>query len=165
MPKRRPNTPEFLKRRLDRKIMSLVREQYPDWVKSSESHLGEKPRMSLEILRDFIDHLGFHEGQFRNIAAEAVKTTHTGTAQIYDYLRKHLGKHDERIVVTPASKTKPKATPPKTKPETPKDDDQAKEQEAVKVTANGKSGYAEEKNVSYRKEKQSSESVEPTISE
>ena len=43
--------------------------------------------------------------------------------------------------------------------------DQTPDQDAVQVTANGKSGYAEEKNVSYRKEKLSSESVEPTESE
>ena len=123
MPKRRPTTPEFLKRRLDRKLMGLVREQYPGWVKQSEDQLGEKPRMSLEILRDFIDHLGFHDGKFRNIAPDGVKTTHTGTAQIYDYLRKHLGKHDERRVPTPVSKTKPKPTPPKIKSPAGKEDD------------------------------------------
>ena len=168
MPKRRPNTPEFLKKRLDRKIMGLVRDQFPDWVKSSQEQLGEKPRMSPEILRDFIDHLGFHDGQFRNIAPEAVKTTHAGTGQIYDYLRKHLGKHDERSVPPPSGKTKAKATPTGVTAKAGKDDDQIKDQDAVKVEAKHIPGKMEEKDTPYRKdhkEKQSSSNVEPSNSE
>ena len=167
MPKRRPNTPAFLKQRLDRKTktMGLVRDQFSGWAKSTENQLGEKPRMSLEILRDFIDHLGFHDGQFRNIAPDAVKTTHQGTAQIYDYLRKHLGKHDERRVPTPVSKTKPKPTPPKIKSAENKEDDQIKDQPPVAVTANEIPGHHEEKDVKFYKNQQSSEGVEPSNSE
>ena len=168
MPKRRPTTPEFLKKRLDRKAMGLVRDQFPDWVKSSQDQLGEKPRMSLEILRDFIDHLGFHDGQFRNIAPDAVRTTHVGTYQIYDFLRKHLGKHDEQSVPTPVAKAKPKPTPTKAKPETAKAGETAGDQDAVKVEAKHIPGKMEEKDTPYRKdhkEKQSSSNVEPSNSE
>ena len=168
MPKRRPTTPAFLKRKLDLKTMALVREQFPHWVKSSQDQLGEKPRMSPEILRDYIDHLGFHDSQFRNIASEAVKTTHAGTGQIYDYLRKHLGKHDERSVPPPSGKTKAKATPTGVTAKGGKDDDQIKDQVAVKVEAKHIPGKMEEKDTPYRKdhkEKQSSSNMEPSNSE
>ena len=165
MPKRTPTTPAFLKKKLERQKFSLVREQFPRWVKSSEDTPGEKPEMSMELLYDFIDHLGFHDAQFRNLKPEVIKTTHAGTNQIYDYIRKHLGRHDERKVSTPGGKTKSKSTPPKTPPSKSKTDDQIKDEPPVAVTAMGKSGYAEEKVVGYRKEKQSSEGMEPTNSE
>ena len=54
------------------------------------------PLMSMELLHDFVDHMGFKDKDFRDISADALKTTHAGTMQIYDYMRKRIGKLDEK---------------------------------------------------------------------
>ena len=115
MPKKRPSPPAFLKKKLDRKTMSFVRDQFSGWVKSTEDQLGEQPRMSMELLADFIDHMGFKDRHFQNIELAKLRTTDSGTFQIYDFMRKHLGRHDEVRVPTPG-KAKPQSTPPKAKP-------------------------------------------------
>ena len=49
--------------------------------------------------------------KFKGIHRDALLTTHTGTYKIYDYMRKRMGKPDEKQVSTPAGKPKTKTTP------------------------------------------------------
>ena len=51
--------------------------------------------------------------KFKGIHRDALLTTHTGTYKIYDYMRKRMGKSDEKQFTTPASMNKAKTTPAK----------------------------------------------------
>ena len=165
--------PTFLLRKLEDRKMKLVRGQFPVWLEQMKEELGHEPYMSMEVLGDFLDHLGFKDKQFRSIDVDTLKTTQKGTLQVYDYMRKRIGKLDEKPAtpVPVPQKTKAKATPPKIRAtrETadrakPAKDDQAVDQDAVQVTADGHYGGAEEKKMKYRQREPSSDSVEPSES-
>ena len=79
MPKYKRTTPNFLRAKLKSPKMDLVRRSFHPWLKATQDQLGSSLQMSLELLHDFVDHLGFKDKDFTNIAPDALKTTHTGT--------------------------------------------------------------------------------------
>ena len=164
MPKYKRSPPKFLQAKLRSQKMDLVRRSFHPWLKTTQDQHGAQPPMSMELLHDFVDHMGFKDKDFRDISADALKTTHAGTMQIYDYMRKRIGKLDEKQMATPTSKTRAKTTPPGVTAGEKSKDDQANDQEAVRVTAKDIPGKMEEKDVKFYKEKQSSEGIEPAES-
>jgi len=79
MPKFKRSPPNFLRSKLKSQKMDLVRKSFIPWLKTTTDQLGAQPHMSVELLHDFVDHLGFKDKDFTGIAPEALKTTHTGT--------------------------------------------------------------------------------------
>ena len=95
-----PNTPSFLLDRLGPKRIALVREQYPKWLPSAMSKFGKDLTGNMEHAHHFMKHLAKKDKAFKGIKLGALWTTQIGSGQIYDYVRKHLGKHDEKPVTT-----------------------------------------------------------------
>ena len=54
----------------------------------------------MEHAHHFMKHLAKKDKAFKGIKLGALRTTQIGSGQIYDYVRKHLGKHDEKPVTT-----------------------------------------------------------------
>ena len=69
--------------------------------------------MGSDLLDDFIDHMGFKDSAFQNVPAEMRNTSYIGTRQIYDYMRKRVGKVDERTPNGKAGIKNRKITPAK----------------------------------------------------
>ena len=113
MPKSSPHTPAFLKGRLDPDKMDLVRDCFPKWFEKAKDQLGAEPKFSIDAVHEFVQYLGKKDRKFKGIHRDALITTHTGTYKIYDYMRKRMGKPDEKQLTNPASKSKAKTTPAK----------------------------------------------------
>ena len=66
------------------------------------------PVVSVDILYRFIAFMGATDPDFKDIKRSEVKTTDPGSAQIYDYLRKHIPKKAAKHVAvkSPVSKAK-----------------------------------------------------------
>ena len=79
MPKYKSSPPNFLRSKLKSPKMDLVRRSFHPWLKTVQDHRGPLLQMSMELLHDFVDHMGFKDKDFTNIAPDALKTTHTGT--------------------------------------------------------------------------------------
>ena len=71
---------------------------------------GDDEEMGSDLLDDFFDHLGFKDSAFQNVPAEMHKTKYIGTRQIYDYMRKRVGKVDEKAPPGKATNEKRKVT-------------------------------------------------------
>ena len=82
MPKYKRSPPKFLQTKLRSQKMDIVRRSFPPWLKATQDQLGTQPQMSMELLHDFVDHMGFKDKDFRDISADALKTTHAGPMQI-----------------------------------------------------------------------------------
>ena len=106
MGKKKYDTPKFLKETLPDKTKAMVRSEWKLWLSKEKAKLGQPPQMSHDLLTDFVEHLGTVDRKFKKIHSKALKTTHTGTLFIYDYMRKHLNPSDEKT---------PTPTPPKTR--------------------------------------------------
>ena len=88
--------PKFLTRKLDRHKLALVRRIFPDWFKEVVADLDDPPQMSMELLLDFIDALGWKSKHFQGIRFEQLRLKDKGTNAIYDYIRKRLPRTDEK---------------------------------------------------------------------
>ena len=139
--------------------MALVRKEYAVWLPLAKAKFGEELTGTMEHAHHFMKHLAKKDKAFRNIKFESLRTEHRGTCQIYDYVRKHLGRHDEK----PASMSetpKAKRTPTKANP-TKAQIEEIKDQDAVKLEAKSIPGKMEEKDVPFRQERPSSDEVRP----
>ena len=98
MPKRfqKKAPPSFLTKKLDSQKMTLIRKEFPVWLKQIKEVAGYDPQMTFEYLVDFIDHLGFKSKVFQGIDQDALSTSDKGTLSIYDFMRKKMGKPDEK---------------------------------------------------------------------
>ena len=123
MVKYRKGTPKFLQDKLDYKKWALIRQEYPKWLTKKRGKHGRDPEFSKVLVHDFVAHLGTVDRDFKKVnPATMLKSQDKGTLAIYDYVRKHLGQHDEKLVVTPSAKSEPR-TPAKAKTSPPKIDD------------------------------------------
>ena len=80
--------------------MALVRAQYLIWLPLAKAKFGEELTGTMEHAHHFMKHLAKKDKAFKGIKLHALRTTQIGSGQIYDYVRKHLGKHDEKPVTT-----------------------------------------------------------------
>ena len=85
---------------------------------------------------------------------------YVGTRQIYDYMRKRVGKVDERKPNGKAANEKRKITPAKNKQSPPPKTAVTASPDAVKVTADGHLNGGDEKVVAYRQRPRSHASIE-----
>ncbi|MAJ97173.1 MAG: hypothetical protein CMI56_00975 [Parcubacteria group bacterium] len=107
------STGSFLHKKLRPEKAKLVREQFPVYYKVAVDEAGGELDFSLELLYDFVAHLGTEDKAFRNLPAEVLVTTNEGFRQIYEHVRKRVGKVDEKVVATRSRVVKEKSTPPK----------------------------------------------------
>ena len=114
----------------------------------------------MEHAYHFMKYLAKKDKAFKGIDLHALRTSQPGSGQIYDYVRKHLGKHDEKPVTT-SIMSKAKTSPPKAQVDKIIDEP-IKDQDPVKMEAKHIPGHMEERDVPYRKEQPSSEGVEPS---
>ena len=151
MPKKlQKNKGAFLASELSPTKWALVRREFPAWHDAFKKKFGPDENMGTDLLDDFVDHLGYKDHMFRNVPAEMLNIKNIGTRQIYDYMRKRVGKVDERAPtgrgvndrrkITPAKEETPQ-TPLKTATSSP---------DAVQVTADGHLHLGDEKVVAYR---------------
>ena len=63
------------------------------------------------MLADFMDYLGQKDKRFRNIAYSALNTSHKGTYQIYDPLRKRVQRLEEKNMPRSVKASKEKPVP------------------------------------------------------
>ena len=87
--------PSFLKEKLSAKRIDLVRKQYPLWVANAKNTYGEDIVGSIEMTHHFMKYLVRKDKAFKGVDLYQLRTQQPGTGFIYDYVRKHLGKHDE----------------------------------------------------------------------
>ena len=88
--------PKFLTKNLDRHKLALVRRVHPDWLKEVLADSDDTPQMSMDLLMDFIDALGWKSKHFQGIRFEQLRLKDKGTNAIYDYIRKRLPRTDEK---------------------------------------------------------------------
>ena len=88
--------PAFLKAQLSSKRKELVRKQYPLWVANAKSTWGDDLVGSMEVTHHFIKYLARKDSGFKGVQLEPLRVNQAGTGFIYDYVRKHLGRHDEK---------------------------------------------------------------------
>ena len=167
MTKSRAKPNKLFHSKLDEVTMALVRNAWPNWIQRTSVEQGEPQQMSMDLLQDFVQHLKSRSSKFRGVNLYELKSSQPGTGQLYDYMRKRVGKHDQQRSVTPA---KLKTAPTKAKtPEiaTPQKkiakDNQITDEPPVRVGAQPIPGHHEERNVKYYKYKHSSASN--TVSE
>ena len=72
--------------------------------------------MSTDLLADFVDHLGYKHRDFRDVPDAMLSTKNVGARHIYDYIKKRVGRVDEKVLPQRVSKLKPRSTPQKTEP-------------------------------------------------
>ena len=114
MPKKiQKNKGAFLASELSPTKWALVRKEFPVWHEAFKKKFGDEEDMGSDLLDDFIDHLGFKDAAFRNIPADMLNIRNLGSRQIYDYMRKRVGKVDERTPKARAANEKRKITPAK----------------------------------------------------
>ena len=95
--------PAFLKAQLSSKRKELVRKQYPLWVANAKATFGEELVGSMEVTHHFMKYMARKDSGFKGVKLEVLRVNQPGTSFIHDYVRKHLGKHDEK----PATPTPP----------------------------------------------------------
>ena len=131
---------KFLESKLSDAKYDLVRREFPPWYEVIKKEDGGDTCMSPALLADFADHLGYHDKDFQSLPDSKLSTTYKGARQIYEYLRKRMGKPDERSTPRRALRSKGKAPASKpNKPTTPTKK-AAENSEAVVVTATGTVG-------------------------
>ena len=97
MPKKlRKNKGAFLASELSATKWALVRKEFPAWHEAFKKKFGDEEEMGSDLLADFIERLGRKDPGFDEVPEEMLKTKYIGTRQIYDYMRKRVGKVDER---------------------------------------------------------------------
>ena len=144
-PRSTHSKPKFLEDKLDFQKIALLKQEYPKWLAIKRSKLGHDPEFEMQLLHDFVTHLGTVDKDFKRIKPSTMlKTNDKGTLAIYDFIRKRLGQQDEKLA--PSTKAKP-PTPAKRQRE------EAKDQDAVKVTGTRIPGHIEEKGVLFRQRK------------
>ena len=57
-PKSTHSKPKFLERKLDYQKMALLKEEYPKWLAIKRSKLGHDPEFQMQLLHEFVAHLG-----------------------------------------------------------------------------------------------------------
>ena len=100
---KKTTTPAFLLKKLSTKDKTFVTANLSQFLAEARQANGGKYGPPKEMLADFMDYLGQKDKRFHNIA---LNTSHKGTYQIYDPLRKRVQRIEEKP--TPSQ---PKATP------------------------------------------------------
>ena len=114
MPKKiQKNKGAFLASELSPTKWALVRKEFPVWHEAFKKKFGDEEDMGSDLLDDFVDHLGFKDAAFRNIPTDMLNIRNLGSRQIYDYMRKRVGKVDERTPKARTATEKRKITPAK----------------------------------------------------
>jgi len=115
------NTPRTLSAKLSYKQLANVKKYFPYFLnKAKKHHKGRLPD-SVSLSKEFVEYLSVKDKSFAGVDLEAVSTKDEGFRQLYDHLRKKIGRHDEEKPFTPGtlpadSKGSPhKSTPPKAK--------------------------------------------------
>ena len=86
---------KFLESKLSDAKYDLVRREFPDWLEGIKASDGEV-EMGVDLLKDYADHLGYKDPDFRGVPESMLSTTYAGSRQIYEYIRKRVGKLDEK---------------------------------------------------------------------
>ena len=151
MPKKqKKNKGLFLASELSPTKLALVRREFPVWHDAFKKKFGPDENMGSDLLDDFIDHLGFKDLMFRNVPDEMLNTKNLGTRQIYDFMRKRIGKVDERAPTGRAVNDRRKITPAKDETAQTPQKAATASPDAVQVTADGHLHLGDEKVVAYR---------------
>ena len=103
---KKTTTPAFLLKKLSTKDKTFITDNLSKFLTEAKQANGGKYGPPKEMLADFMDYLGQKDKRFRNIAYSALNTSHKGTYQIYDPLRKRVQRIEEKPTPSP-----PKATP------------------------------------------------------
>ena len=88
--------PSFLKAELSSKRKDLVRKQYPLWLANAKKWYGDDLVGSMEVTHHFMQYMARKDTAFKGVKLEPLRVNQPGTGFIYDYVRKHLGRHDEK---------------------------------------------------------------------
>ena len=151
MPKNIKPAPAFLQKKLDDKTNSFVRSNAPLFLASVKPLFKGKYPSALEVLPDFFAWLGDRDKRFRHLESGQLKTHHSGTYQVYNFLRKRMEKIEEITPLPVPSTTTRRDTTRTGSPGRPK---RAKDNEdetvSIKATANFE-GHHEEKETPYRR--------------
>ena len=114
MPKKlRKNKGKFLMAELSSSKKELIRQEFPKWYAALKKENGDDVDMSPELLADFVDHLGYKHRDFRDIPDAMLSTRLIGTRHIYDYIKKRVGRVDEKVLPNRTSKLKQSTSPTK----------------------------------------------------
>ena len=90
---------QFLLRKLSTTKLATVKKHFPEFRRREQKAERIPIEMDIELLRDFIDFLGFKDPDFTGLPEKVYDTTtYKGTKMIWDLMKKHLFKGEERPV-------------------------------------------------------------------
>ena len=144
------STPFTLTAKLHYKQFANVKKYFPYFLnKAKKQHKGQLPD-SVSLSKEYVEYLGAKDKYFAGVDLEAVSTRDEGFKQLYDHLRKKIGRHDEEKSATKAPlPVTPKGTT--SKPASPGKNKAAKAEPPAHVRDQGQyRGHHEEKDVQRR---------------
>ena len=145
------NTPRLLAGKLNTKQFSAVKSHASAFIKKAKKKYNGKLPASIDLSRDYVEYLADREPDyFGGVDAERLHYKQVGFKQLYDHLRKKIGRHDEEKP-TPSGQLPhtPKGALPKTY--TPEKTKTAKGEPAAQIQSHGNfEGHHEEQNVPHR---------------
>ena len=153
MPKKIKPAPRFLTTKLDKKTFEFVRANVTIFLDKLKAGGKGKNLDTYKILPDFFAFLGDRNPKFRHLDKSQLKTTHDGTYQVYNCLRKRLESIEEKRTTAIAAQIADKIDTPKMV--TPLKSKKGKDEEAEvnSITATGHyKGHHEEKDVAFRRQ-------------
>ena len=158
MPKSRQKLNKIFHSKLDEGTMALIRNGLPTYLQQLADEQAEPQQMSIELLQEFVQFLKSKSQKFRGVNLYEMKTNQTGTAQLYDYMRKRINKTDQERPVTPArvkaQTNKPKTPPnPTTLLRSHHKDTQMGGEDAARVGGEHIPGHNEERDMKFYKNK------------
>ena len=145
------NTPRLLTGKLNTKQFSAVKSHASAFIKKAKKKYNGKLPASIDLSRDYVEYLADREPDyFGGVDAERLHYKQVGFKQLYDHLRKKIGRHDEEKP-TPAGAlaNTPKGALPK--PYTPEKAKTAKGEPPAQVQSHGNfEGHREEQEMPLR---------------
>ena len=98
-------------KKLSRTKVDTVRRHFREWHRR-EKEADEIPlEMDQELLRNFFDFLGFKDPAFNGLPEEVYNIKiYKGSKMIWDFLKKHLFKAEERPLTRQAKSSRKKAS-------------------------------------------------------
>ena len=148
--------PSWLQKRLNDDFIKIVKTHIPRFLALLQKNKKGQKLSGIELLKQFLTYMGKQHRGFQDIPEETICTSKwTGMSQIYDMVRKKADRLiDEKPTshMSRAAKTRGQQSPEKDqikdKPK-PKEDE-AEDQEAVQMEAQGHYGGLEEREALYR---------------
>ena len=144
------NTPRTLTAKLHFKQLANVKKYLPYFLnKAKKQHKSQLPD-SVTLAKEYIEYLSAKDKSFCGVDLEAVTTRDEGFKQLYDHLRKKIGRYDEEKSATAAPlPATSKGSPQKSS--TPGKGKAAKAEPPAQVQDQGQyQGHHEEKEVQRR---------------